>query len=57
MVEVKPIGDNQKNVFDSYKKGQNQFVFGAAGTGKTFILLYKALQEVLDPKTNYQRMA
>jgi predicted ribonuclease YlaK len=56
MVEVKPIGDNQKNVFDSYKKGLNQFVFGAAGTGKTFILLYKALQEVLNPKTNYQRI-
>ena len=48
MVEIKPIGDNQKEVFDSYKKGVNQFVFGAAGTGKTFVLLYNALKEVLN---------
>ena len=49
MVDIKPIGDNQKEVFDAYKKGHNQFVFGAAGTGKTFVLLYNALKEVLNP--------
>ena len=26
MVEVKPIGDNQKEVFKNYDKGLNQFV-------------------------------
>jgi|TARA_B110000444_G_scaffold253770_1_gene285182 predicted ribonuclease YlaK len=56
MVDVKPIGDNQKEVFDSYKKGLNQFVFGAAGTGKTFVLLYNALKEVLDPKTKADKV-
>mgnify|MGYP000374224231 CR=1 FL=1 len=34
LVEVKPITDNQKLVFESYKKGLNQFLFGCAGTGK-----------------------
>ena len=42
LVTVKPITDNQKAVFASWKKNQNQFLFGAAGTGKTFISLYLA---------------
>ena len=48
LVKVKPITDNQKVVFEQYKKGQNLFLHGAAGTGKTFVSLYLALQEVLD---------
>jgi|TARA_B110000977_G_scaffold20317_1_gene24378 phosphate starvation-inducible PhoH-like protein/PhoH-like ATPase len=48
LVDVKPITDNQKVIFDTWKKGKNQFLFGAAGTGKTFVSLYLALQEVLD---------
>ena len=56
LVTVKPIGDNQKVVFDTWKKGQNQFLFGAAGTGKTFVSLYLALQSVFDPKTKYDKV-
>ena len=37
LVDVKPITDNQKVIFDTWKKGKNQFLFGAAGTGKTFV--------------------
>ena len=37
LVAIKPITDNQKVVFESFKKGKNQFLFGAAGTGKTFV--------------------
>ena len=33
LVKVKPITDNQKLVFSEYKKGQNLFLLGAAGTG------------------------
>ena len=47
LVTIKPITDNQKQVFASWKKGKNQFLFGCAGTGKTFISLYLALQQVL----------
>ena len=56
LVTVKPITDNQKLVFDSWKKGQNQFLFGAAGTGKTFISLYLALQEVMNLKKPYNKV-
>ena len=45
LVAVKPITDNQKVVFESFKKGKNQFLFGAAGTGKTFSALYLACKQ------------
>ena len=54
MVSVKPITDNQKKAFTAYKQGKNLFLYGAAGTGKTFISLYLAMQEVLDNRTPYE---
>ena len=50
LVSIKSITDNQKIVFDTWKKGKNQFLFGAAGTGKTFVSLYLAMQDVMDLK-------
>ena len=37
--QIKPVTDSQKLVFDTWKQGQNQFLFGCAGTGKTFVSL------------------
>ena len=51
LTKIKPITDNQKLVFESWKKNQNQFLFGCAGTGKTFVSLYLALQDVLRNET------
>lgn len=56
LVSIKPITDNQKVVFDSFKKDKNQFLFGAAGTGKTFCALYLAMQAVMDLKTKYEKV-
>jgi len=56
LVTIKSITDNQKLVFDSWKKEKNQFLFGAAGTGKTFISLYLALKDVLDLKKSYDKV-
>ena len=56
LTTIKPITDNQKQVFSSWKKGQNQFLFGCAGTGKTFVSLYLALQDIFDLKTKYDRV-
>ena len=56
MVDINPVTDNQRKVFDSYKEGKNVYAYGAAGTGKTFIMLYLALQEVLNPMTPYNRV-
>ena len=56
LVAIKHITDNQKKVFDTWKKGQNQFLFGAAGTGKTFVSLYLALKDVMDLKKPYSKV-
>ena len=56
LVKVEPVTDNQKLVFNSYKKGDNQFLYGCAGTGKTFVSLYLAMQEVLRQDTPYDRV-
>ena len=56
MVPVEPISENQTKAFEQYKEGKNLFLYGAAGTGKTFITLYLALKEVLDPLTPYNKV-
>ena len=56
LVDIQPITDNQKVLFDSYKEGKNVIAYGAAGTGKTFITLYNALKDVLDENTPYERI-
>jgi|TARA_R110000772_G_scaffold223989_1_gene334552 phosphate starvation-inducible PhoH-like protein/PhoH-like ATPase len=53
MVSVSAVTDNQKVAFKDYKDGKNLFLYGAAGTGKTFITLYMALQEALTNETKY----
>ena len=50
LTKIKPVTDNQKTVFETWQKGKNQFLFGCAGTGKTFISLYLGLQDVLNDK-------
>ena len=56
LIKIKPVTDNQKVSFEAFKKGQNIFQYGAAGTGKTFVALYLALKEVLDLKSPYDRV-
>jgi predicted ribonuclease YlaK len=53
LVDIDPLTDNQKLLFDHYDKGKNIFAHGVPGSGKTFCLLYKALKEVLDERTPY----
>ena len=56
MTEIKPLTDNQKTIFEKYSEGQNLLLHGAAGTGKTFITMYLALQEVLDESSAYDKI-
>ena len=53
LVEMKGVTKNQLEVFKQYAEGKNLFLYGPAGTGKTFVILYNAIKEVLDPKSNY----
>ena len=56
MTEIKPLTDNQTTAFAQYSEGKNLLLHGAAGTGKTFITLYMALQEVLDEESPYDKI-
>ena len=54
--KIEPLTDNQEIFFNSYKKDQNMVAYGCAGTGKTFITLYNALQDVLNVNTQYEKI-
>ena len=54
--DIEPLTTNQQALFNSYDSGKNIVAYGCAGTGKTFITLYKALRDVLDEKTPYEKI-
>ena len=56
LVDISPLTDNQESLFSDYKDGKNIFAYGAAGTGKTFIVLYNALRDVLDENSPYSKI-
>ena len=51
LVDIDPLTENQKRLFESYDESKNLVAYGVAGTGKTFITLYNALCDVLNPET------
>ena len=56
LVDIDPLTENQKKLFDSYAAQKHLVAYGCAGTGKTFITLYNALREVLDEKTPFEKI-
>lgn len=56
LVDIEPITENQKTLFNSYNEGKHLVAYGAAGTGKTFVTLYNAIKDVLDETTPYERI-
>ncbi|NDA77547.1 MAG: hypothetical protein EB037_11120 [Actinobacteria bacterium] len=51
-----PLTENQRRFFEQYSSSKIMLLHGVAGTGKSFIALYKALEEVLDRNNPYQRV-
>jgi predicted ribonuclease YlaK len=56
LLEYEPITINQKKAFDAWDDGDNLILAGSAGTGKTFIAMYMALETLLDPDTEYRKI-
>jgi phosphate starvation-inducible PhoH-like protein len=48
LTKLEPLTANQKLAFDSFASGNHLCLDGSAGTGKTFISLYLALEAVLN---------
>jgi len=56
MREIEPLTENQKLLYEAYEANKNIVAYGCAGTGKTFITLYNALQDVLDDRAPYEKI-
>ena len=56
MVQIEPLTNNQKEVFQAYARGDSLVLSGSAGTGKTFMALSLALEDVLDKETPYDKV-
>lgn len=53
---IKPLTENQKRFFEQYKNSSILMLHGVAGSGKTYIALYKALEEVLEKSTSFKQI-
>lgn len=53
---IEPLTDNQRKFFELYESTSILLLHGVAGTGKTYIALYKALEEVLEKTNNFKQV-
>jgi len=56
LFEFEPQTVNQEKAFKSWDDGDNLVLAGSAGTGKTFVALYLALESVLERETPYDKV-
>jgi predicted ribonuclease YlaK len=56
LIDIEPLTENQKKLFQSYSEGKHLVAYGAAGTGKTFISLYNSIKEVLNEITPFEQI-
>lgn len=54
--QIQPITDNQVRTFNAYNQGDNLFLHGCAGTGKTFISIYLALKEIENGRSRRRKL-
>tara|TARA_B100000287_G_scaffold344235_1_gene331376 strand:- start:3488 stop:4246 length:759 start_codon:yes stop_codon:yes gene_type:complete len=56
LTTIKPLTPAQEKCFDAYAQKKNLYMYGAAGTGKTFIAIHLALKEILDERSQYDKL-
>ena len=56
LYEYEPLTDNQKIAFDSWDDGDNLALVGTAGTGKTVLAIYLAMETVTDKQTAQEKI-
>ena len=56
MIEFEPLTERQRQVIDEYTSGNSLVLAGSAGTGKTFLALSLALEDVLDRDTDFDKV-
>lgn len=53
---VSPLTQNQRKVFKLFKEDKDLFLHGCAGTGKTFLAVALALEQILNDHEQYKRI-
>jgi len=53
---IEPVTESQKDAWQSWREGDNLAMVGTAGTGKTFLAMYLALEEIMDKSTPYESL-
>lgn len=56
LVDILPITDSQRKVFEYFDQGKHLFLHGVAGTGKTYISLFLAIREILEYGPKYRNL-
>jgi phosphate starvation-inducible PhoH-like protein len=56
LITVDPITPVQTKVFEAWRDGDHLALTGTAGTGKTFLALYLALEEVMDKSSPFETL-
>ena len=56
MIKLEPMTENQRLVLKAYERDDTVILTGSAGTGKTFVALNLALEDVLDKNTHYDKV-
>jgi len=53
---IKPLTHNQEKVFNEYNSEKHILNIGISGTGKSFVLTYLALKDILSFKNQYEKL-
>ncbi len=56
LINIKPLTSAQEKVFEAWEKNKHLFLYGCAGTGKSFVTIHLALKEILDEKSPYDKL-
>ena len=56
LINIKPLTPAQEKVFEAWEKNKHLFLYGCAGTGKSFVTIHLALKEILDEKSPYDKL-
>ena len=51
---VKPLTENQRHTFDAFREGKHLMLHGMAGTGKTFLSMYLALEDLMSGESDQE---
>lgn len=54
--DIQPLTGNQSKLFAHYEKDRHLFVHGCPGTGKSFLNIFLALQELMKDDCLYKRL-